>query len=134
MSGPRKPRKRQTRKAPLSRSWIKPSRTTPKASNPARKVREFARAYGSKVRCEWVRSLPCCVPGCAAGPSENAHVIGGGMGRKASANLIAPMCSGHHRWLHQYGTLEFMAMYGVHLVTAARECDALWQAHCQEAA
>lgn len=58
--------------------------------NPKRKAKEFARAYGSDERVEFVRWLPCLL--CARMPSQNAHVGNGGMSRKADADRIVPLC------------------------------------------
>lgn len=62
---------------------------------------EFSRIYGSKARVQWVKSQPCLV--CGFGPCENAHVVSGGMGRKADANTIVPLCRDHHWQSHHYG-------------------------------
>ncbi|HSH45807.1 MAG TPA: hypothetical protein VK966_08125, partial [Longimicrobiales bacterium] len=67
------------------------TRTALPKRNPERRDREWARAYGSEVRVEFVKALPCCVPGCR-NRAENAHTESGGMGRKADADTIAPLC------------------------------------------
>jgi hypothetical protein len=55
---------------------------------------------------EWVRSLPCRV--CGNWPSEAHHIRGvghlGGMGLKATDLAVMPLCSRHHRALHDQGT------------------------------
>lgn len=79
----------------------------PRKVNRKRKASEFARCYGSKERVQWVKSLPCAVPNCDGQPIENAHALGGGAGRKADYQLIAPLCRAHHRYLHQHGTHQF---------------------------
>lgn len=70
--------------------------------NAARRKKEWARTYGSSERVEWVKRQPCawCVfRGLVrvSGPSENAHVRTEGLGRKAGAAAIAPLCRAHHR-------------------------------------
>lgn len=81
------------RKSPLARGGrVKPKKRT---------ASEFSRIYGSKKRVAWVKAQPCLV--CGSGPCENAHVVGGGMGRKASHTAIVPLCSSHHWQSHHYG-------------------------------
>ena len=121
---------------PIARSAIKSRTKRPKARNTRRHASEWARAYGSKKRVAFVKSLPCCVAGCRAAwmcePSENAHTVNGGMGRKADANTIAPLCHGHHRFLHHHGPQTFAASFplrhGWTLVDWARETERLWGA------
>ena len=121
------------RKRPLPRG----KKPIPKR-NPKRKAKEFARAYGSDERVEFVKSLPCIVAtrvfcgvtkACCAGDIENAHTKGGGMGRKAPASSVVPMCSGHHRYLHTVGSTEFQAVYRVDLTAEAAKCEAAWLAY-----
>lgn len=57
--------------------------------------------YHSKARVAWMQAQPCVV--CGVTPSENAHVIGGGAGRKADATCIIPLCKTHHALQHQKG-------------------------------
>lgn len=62
--------------------------------NRKRKAREFARAYHSKARVEFVKSLPCAACG-VVGYSENAHVPPtgeAGAGYRADYRFIAPLC------------------------------------------
>lgn len=56
-----------------------------------------------------VRRLPCCAPGyCGycrpirAFPIEAHHLTGAGMGRKADDRDTMPLCSHHHRALHNF--------------------------------
>lgn len=85
----------------------------------------------SKTRCpahlEWIRSLPCAVPGCATVPCEAAHVrqgTGGGMGLKPPDRFSAPLCREHHREQHQIGHRAFDQKYGVSLLALAGELAA----------
>ena len=64
--------------------------------NRKRRAREFARSYGSSDRVEFVKALPCSVLGCGIRPSENAHLTNDGLGRKADADQIFPLCRQHH--------------------------------------
>jgi hypothetical protein len=99
-----------------------------KARNPKRHRAEWARAYGSKERVEFVCSLPCIVRGCPF-PAENAHTETGGVSRKADAKTIAPICSPHHRGLHHYGARTWEALSGIDLKAAAAQTERRWQAH-----
>lgn len=64
----------------------------PRPVNKKRKAKEFARAYHSVERVEFVKDQPC--KAChRLFASENAHVLGnGGAGRKAGYETIAPLC------------------------------------------
>jgi len=105
---------------------VKRSRLNP--VNRARRQREFARAYGSKARVQWVQSLACLH--CLARPSENAHTPSrSGMGRKGDASTIVPLCSACHRRLHQVGLETFQSESCLDLVQCAAIIDAAWTAH-----
>ena len=93
----------------------------------SRSAAEFKRIYGSKARVEWVKSRPCVVRACTRFPSENAHVEGDGIGRKADADKIAPMCHGHHRLLHSWGVSTFQRVFGLDLNALAAQVEAAWQ-------
>lgn len=114
------------------------ARTPIKKQNAKRRQAEFARCYHSRGRVAFVKSLPC--PVCeAVGMSgrwtvqrENAHVVGGGAGRKADFTAIVPLCSHHHRALHAAGSLSaFYVTFGgrVDLAREAARVEALWQSH-----
>ena len=98
----------------------------PNARNPKRKLREFARAYGSPERVEWVKAQPCLV--CRDTPSENAHIKSGGMGRKSDAANVVNLCSRCHGELHRAGRDSFEACYGINLAERATQLDAQWRA------
>lgn len=100
-------------------------RTRVKPSNPKRKGKAFARAYGSEARVAWVKNLPCLV--CAATPSQNAHVRSGGTGRKADARWIVPLCDTHHHELHTKGINTFEVKYLLDLDIWAMLIDIQWQ-------
>lgn len=61
---------------------------------------------------KFVRSQPCCVPGCKRGPIEANHVGGSkGMGQKCSDLEAVPMCQRHHRFYHDKGRKHFEFYY-----------------------
>lgn len=83
------------RKKPIARSPMKRGQ---------RKPSETLRVYGPPVRRAFVTALPCvyCVAispifALVGGKRHQAHVETGGMGRKADANKIVPLCASHHR-------------------------------------
>jgi hypothetical protein len=104
----------------------------PKACNAKRRNREWIRVYHSAERVAFIAALPCIITGKT--PCENVHIIGGGMGRKASSRLIVPMIPALHRELHAIGTLSFCRKYGVALVGEASRIERLWLSHCGVAA
>lgn len=118
---------------PILRGPMKPRTTRVKRVNRQRRASEFARCYGSKARVAWVKSLPCIVAVCGVTPSENAHTVTGGMGRKADADTIAPLCHSHHRFLHQRGVETFRRSFplrhGWTLRDWAVEVERLWGAY-----
>ena len=74
---------------------IPKSRRPINKSNPVRRAREFARAYGSKERVQFVQTIPCIL--CARTPSVNAHMKSkSGMGRKGDYTTIAALCHECH--------------------------------------
>jgi hypothetical protein len=113
---------------PRRSSWL-PRGTPVKRRNAKRQAREFARAYGSPERCDFVAALPCSVRGCPLIPSENAHVVrlNGGAGRKSDAAAIAPLCLTHHRELHRVGPATFARTYGLSLDALAAETARAWE-------
>jgi hypothetical protein len=97
---------------------------------------EFARIYGSKKRVAWVKSLPCAVRDSSPISAlvcddriQNHHITTGGMGRKANADQIIPLCAFHHMILHDMGATEFAARYRVDLKAVAARTEAAWQRH-----
>lgn len=134
------------RKAPMKRGGKGKRKATPlrryddlPPRNEARRTREWVRTYGSKERVEWVKAQPCVVPYCHHFPSENAHVgpKGKGVGRKADADQIAPLCHYHHYLLHTKGPLYFAGYTGVSpamLLQAAEATEVGWKAYCGEMA
>jgi hypothetical protein len=84
------------RKTPIRRSSKPIPRSRPRKVGP-NKARNWKRAYGSKARVEFVKSLPCAACG-VVGYSENAHLPPkgeAGTGYKADSRFIAPMCGLH---------------------------------------
>lgn len=98
-----------------------------KSRNHARYRKNWLRAYGSEKRVRFVKSLPCLVNNAeCSGPIENAHIENGGMGRKADADKIVPLCQHHHREQHA-GPVTFVQKYTLDLPAAAARVDALFQ-------
>lgn len=117
-------------------SPLKGRRRKPLAKrNAKRRTSEFARCYGSRARVAWVKAQPCVVGslGCD-GPSQNAHTANGGMGRKADADTIVPMCDGHHRLLHCWGVETFSRSYALDLPALAADTDRRWREHLNRTA
>lgn len=100
--------------------------------NAKRKKSEFARAYGSKERVEWVKAQACVMCShlevATVQPCHNAHTVSGGKGRKADANTIIPLCPEHHRQYDDY--IEPFDRYGVRDFFRAKADDTerRWQA------
>lgn len=118
-------RKLQSSCAPLSKHNVK------------RKASEFQRCYHSKARVRFVKSEPC--PVCQAlgmrhlVESDNAHIVGGGAGRKAGYEKIVPLCRLHHRALHAAGSLSaFYVTFGglVDLAAFAAQTHSRWLLYC----
>lgn len=121
------------RRSFLRRAATPPKREkAPKKSNPGRRKREWARAYHSIERVCFVKSLPCLVTGQTG--CENAHIVGGGMGRKADYVLIVPLIPAMHAQLHSIGASQFSVLHGLDLFAAAAETHRRWLQHCGEAA
>jgi len=87
------------KRTPLKRKTKLTSKAKPKAKK--RTPADFARVYGSLQRVAWIAAQPCVV--CASSPCENAHIKSGGVGRKADATQIVPLCPSCHRLQHQKG-------------------------------
>lgn len=116
------------RKTPLRRTGG-PSRGKPlNPVNPERRDREWRRAYGSEERVRWIQNLPCLA--CGARPSENAHTEAGGMGMKADASTIVPLCSDCHDELHAEGAETWQERTGLDLKADARRIEEAWQRRC----
>lgn len=98
--------------------------------NPERREERFQQAYGGDERAAWVRRQPCLV--CSATPSQNAHTEAGGMGMKADADTVIPLCHDHHRQLHNIGAETFEDRHGFSLDKAAKETETRWQEYKDE--
>lgn len=107
-----------------------------RARNPKRQRQEFARAYGSEARVEWVKSQPCAV--CRVGGyTENAHCPpkshAGGTGRKADSRFIVPLCGdrigtiGCHGMYDRLGRSVLVAAYNVDFDALAADTERRWQ-------
>lgn len=103
--------------------------SAPKKTNPARRRKAFVRVYHSPERVSWVKQQPCICKGRSCdGEIENAHVKGGGVGRKAGHEFIVPLCRRHHRVLHVQGVSAFEGIYGLDLEAEARITELNWRA------
>lgn len=107
------------RKSPMARSRITPKK---------RSAAETQRIYGGEDRRAWIASLPCSVPACPRTPSENAHTRTGGVGRKADADTVIPLCAVHHRQMHAVGQHTFARLHGLDLTRAAERIANAWRA------
>ena len=73
-------------------------------SNPERRAERFETQYGGSEYVEYLHSLGCAICG-VTGWTEAAHTETGGMGMKAPANTLVPLCgdrtgtTGCHRLL-----------------------------------
>jgi hypothetical protein len=78
----------------------------PIAARQVRKVVELrkARPVRSDSFLAFVRQHPCC---CCGEPRdiEAHHIVNGGIGKKASDRLTAPLTAEHHAFWHQHGHL-----------------------------
>jgi hypothetical protein len=75
----------------------------------------------------WIRSQPCCVPGCGLQPVEAHHVrtaANSGTGLKPSDWDTVPLCHIHHFALHARGRASFEAKYRVSLEAVMLFCQA----------
>lgn len=113
-------------------------RSSVKPRNAKRRASEFARCYGSKERVVFVRSLPClaCIGIAplllftAHGPSDNAHTVSGGKGRKADADTIVPLCRNHHQRYDEHRAPFDVREIREALQRDAAKIEALWQREC----
>ena len=113
--------------------------TTPvkKTKRPAKERRaKFEREYGGPEYLAFIQSKPCCA--CPDFyPCEAAHTTTGGMGRKANAAWLVPLCKqwpvpdglreGCHRELHRIGIKSFEAKHNVNLKEIAAKLYAEFQ-------
>jgi hypothetical protein len=117
---------------PVSKKAAKPKRGAKASAKRRRqkKVNEWARAYGSRERVLFVKTLPCRVRVCRERPSENAHSKTGGTGRKADADTILPLCRAHHRELHRCGVKTFSERHLLDLAACAEWTEDAWRRYC----
>lgn len=121
------------RKTPLRRgargAGLKPLKPINKR-NRARFSKGWLHAYGSPERVAWINAHGCV--GCAKGPCQNHHVINGGMGKKAAARFIVPLCPTCHRWIHDRGRYAFELAFadrlgGLTLIEWAAHYERAWK-------
>lgn len=107
----------------------------PKKANAARKLREFARTFGSGARVLFVRALPCAACG-VVGYSENAHLLGvEGARRKGHYTTVGPLCGDHsqtmgcHREYDEYRWSFVVRFPDFDAAVVASRTQALWAAN-----
>lgn len=97
-----------------------------KRTNPARKARNWARAYRSPAFVRFVSRLPCWACGYAGpSPRQCAHTVSGGIGRKADAATVIALCNVCHARQHQHGWLG-IGMTEESRTRAASQTEAAW--------
>lgn len=129
------------RRTPLPRPSRPIKRGPVKRVNRARKASSFARAYGSKERVAFVKSLPC-VNCSVVGFSQNAHGKHEkrGRGQKASYKAIIPLCGPWSAGFYSYeGCHAKYDRYELPHLTEGRvaalsaEVEMQWQEHLRRA-
>lgn len=85
----------------LKRSPMKRNRKPIRPRNPERKVRTFARKFGSVERVAWFKAQPCQTCG-SSGPCENSHLLCGG-----PPKVIISQCRRCHEEFHRLGRWSF---------------------------
>ena len=77
----------------------------------------------SSTHLEWIRSLPCIVPGCRVWRLTGVHAhhvrIGAGTALKPGDDMTIPACYSHHSQGHDRGWKTFEAKYGLNLEACA---------------
>lgn len=88
-----------------------------------RRKRRLKTAWRSDpAHLDFVRSCPCCVPGCTR-PSQAHHVrtaANSGMGLKPNDRLTVGLCAFHHMEIHSTGQRTFETKYGLDLMKIAK--------------
>jgi hypothetical protein len=105
----------------IRRTRVKRTNTADQAE---KRAREFDRKYGSEARVLWIIAQRSVVSG--ERPCVNAHVKGGGMGRKADFRWIVPLTAREHDELHRVGKPAFQDKYAIDLGETARRIAAEW--------
>ena len=104
------------------------------ARRKARREREWARAYGSRERVEFVQAMGCLVcgwktqrprPG-GTHTIENAHTVTGGAGRKADASTIINLCWRCHD-AYDNAKQTFPATHGFDPAEEAARVERMWR-------
>jgi hypothetical protein len=102
-------------------SAIHLSKTRSRSRLPKRKATRKNPAH-----IEFVKSLPCCVPGCLSWDTSDPHHVrtaansGTGLKPPDSGHTV-PMCHDHHLEYHQIGKRTFQAKHGIDLAQIASE-------------
>lgn len=118
----------KNRLVPIRRSAPPPRKTRVKAVNRKRRDARWLHAFGSEARVRFVASLPCLAhsPICH-GEIHNHHTKNGGMGKKAPASSVVPLCAVHHAAIHTMGRATFAFLYDLDLERESARVEAMWQ-------
>jgi hypothetical protein len=81
---------------------------------------------GDEAHLDFIRSLPCCVPGCRSfavtHPHHHRTAANSGTGLKPDdVGNTVPLCAEHHRELHDRGVKTFQAKHRIDLARIASE-------------
>lgn len=115
---------RRKRKHPIHKNLKPKVRKPVKRTNPERRAKNFARAYGGAY-ADRIRAMRCCIASVACfGPTQAHHTVTGGASRKADASTLVPLCQFHHNLWHNNG--DFRRAYRESLTVLAAS---LWQSY-----
>lgn len=141
ISAKQEARRRASGEKFISSSIAASSRKPLRKVNPKRKASEFARCFHSRARVRFVKALPCVY--CAglspfiaavAGPSDNAHTVKEGMGRRGHYSTIVPLCRSHHRRYDERLKPFDAAEVREAIASCAPRIEAAWQKYAERAA
>ena len=86
------------------------------------KLRQRDPRQRNEKHLRFIRSLPCCIPGCGRVDTEAAHLRVGsinhgkrstGMAEKPNDAWCLPLCNEHHAEQHTMNELAFWKQYGI---------------------
>jgi hypothetical protein len=121
----------------------------PKKKAKKRDRNDKARIYGGDY-AKWIRSLPCIGCGYKGPHVQAAHTENGGIGRKADARTLVPLCGrrlqksfayrpamftsveGCHEFAHRVGHRTLEKVYRINLKAKAAELFAQWSGGARE--
>ncbi len=118
------------RKKSSKRPRLKARKPIPK-KNVKRAAKNFARAYGSKERVEWVNAQRCVSCLGTQYPRQNHHVITGGTGRKSDYRHVVGLCWHCHSYVHSMGELPYRRPLS-DLIPIAERTEIKWQLYAKQ--